>query len=145
MTADGDDIKINNLDLLKQVSSFTGIRPSFESLGKKILLITPYPGIDYDIYDLSHCSAVLHWLYHSGTAASETVTPFIEKCKKAGKDFYIAPARNGDNYTSARRMLEYGAVPIFKTSREASLAKLKIAYNSGSLDLINSSIYFEKL
>lgn len=146
MTADGGEIKINNLDLVKAVTAFDGVRPRFGALENKILLITPYPGIDYDAYDLSKCSAVLHWLYHSGTAASKELAPFIKKCREAGKAFYIAPARKGDNYTSARTMLECGALPIYRTSREAALAKLKIAYNSDNREeILGRNIYFEQL
>lgn len=148
MTAKDDGISINNLELSKAVNSFRSGAVKVNSLDKKILMITPYPGIDYNMYEINGAEAVLHLLYHSATADSAALESFIKKCKNAGKDFYIAPVKNGDMYSSTKKMLNCGAVPIFNTSREAALAKLKIAYNSKTEmreEIINSNIYFEQI
>lgn len=148
MTVQNDEIKINNLELVKSLNSFGGEGVKINSLDKKILMIAPYPGIDYDIFDISKFSAVLHLLYHSSTAASDKFLPFAEKCRNAGKNIYISPVKNGDLYSSTLKMLECGAVPIYNTSREAALAKLKIAYNSEEKNrskIIKSDIYFEHI
>lgn len=148
MTAVDDEIKINNLELVKSLNSFDGEGVKINSLDKKILMISPYPAIDYNMYDISGAQAVLHLLYHSGTASSESLAPFIKKCREQGKDFYIAPVKNGEQYSSTVKMLECGAIPIYNTSRESALAKLKIAYNSEKNErekILDSNIYFEQI
>ncbi len=146
MTAFGDEIRVNNFELLKAVQTFEGNGIRVNSMHEKILMISPYPGIDYNMYNIDGAAAVLHLLYHSATANSKELYAFIDRCKEKGKDFYIAPVKNGDMYSSTVKIINQGAVPVFNTSRESTLAKLKIAYNSEKTvreKILSSDIYFE--
>jgi len=121
----------------------------------RILAIRPYPGLDYGFFDLG-CKpkAVLHGLYHSGTACAAEQTyslpRFVTKCREAGIDFYIASIKNpkGDLYASSGEIIESGAIPLANISFEAALAKLYIAYNQKDLlpvDYMLKEQYFEFL
>lgn len=148
MKTENDAIEIADIDLIKEINLFDAKRLNVTTLDKKIMMITPFTGIDYDSFDIEKAEAVLHLLYHSGTACSEQLVPFIEKCKNRGKDFYIAPVKHGDMYTSTLKLTDCGAIPIFNTSREASLAKLKIAYNmniKNFKEFVDSNLYFEQI
>lgn len=50
---------------------------------RRILQITPHPGIDYGAFDLTGVDAVLHRMYHSATVP-EPATAFAHRCKEAG-------------------------------------------------------------
>ena len=50
---------------------------------RRILQITPHPGIDYGVFDLTGVDAVLHRMYHSATVP-EPATAFAHRCKEAG-------------------------------------------------------------
>lgn len=148
LNVENDKITVNDCELLKAVNEFSADGISVNSLDNKILLITPYPGIDYSCFDLRAVSAVFLMTYHSATASSDGLKPLIEKCRELGKDFYIAPIKTGDMYVSTAKILEYGAIPMYKISREASLAKLKLAYNCDGAqrsEILNSSLYFEQI
>lgn len=148
MNVENGKITVNDIGLLKAVSEFDAHGISVNSFDNKILFITPYPGIDYSYFDLRAVSAVLHFTYHSSTASSGSLKPFIEKCRGLGKDFYIAPLKTGDMYDSTAKIIEYGAIPMYKISREAALGKLKLAYNSDSKmrgEILNGNIYFEHI
>ncbi|MCH5191212.1 MAG: asparaginase [Oscillospiraceae bacterium] len=148
LNVENDKITVNNRELLKAVNEFQAKGIPINSLDNKILLITPYPGIDYSCFDLSAVSAVLHMTYHSATASSNGLKLFIEKCRSLGKNFYIAPIKTGDMYDSTAKILEYGAIPMYKISHEAALAKLKIAYNCDGEqrgEILNSNLYFEHI
>ncbi|NLG90043.1 MAG: asparaginase [Clostridiaceae bacterium] len=121
----------------------------------RILAIRPYPGLDYGFFDLGRGpKAVLHGLYHSGTACAagqeHSLPRFIKKCREAGIDFYIASIKNpkGDLYASSGEIIESGAIPLANISFEAALAKLYIAYNQKEMtpvDYMLNEQYFEFL
>lgn len=116
---------------------------------EEILYIKPYPGIVYDYYDFSGSQkgrqgkrkpkAVLHDLYHSGTASTREIEDehvslqhFIAYCQQQRVDFYIAPMKNvqGSLYASSHKLLQYGAIPLENISVEAALVKLMLAYGT---------------
>ncbi len=105
---------------------------------KRILLIKPYPGLDYSYFNLDAVELVLHDLYHSGTACSSTqwgdnlaLTAFIKRCRDRGIKVYLAPAIKSDNaYESTRELLEAGAIMIWNLSLETAYAKLLLAYGN---------------
>lgn len=105
----------------------------------EILFIKPYPGIDYRFCDFTvrKPRAVLHGLYHSGTACAREETGayslvnFIGYCSAQGVDFYISPVNiAGDLYLSAKRLIDAGAIPLPNISPEAGIVKLMLAYGS---------------
>ncbi len=104
----------------------------------QILLIRPYPGLDYSQYNLDQVDVVLHDLYHSGTACTSTdwggnhsLLQFIEKCHHKNLAFYMTPAiKNTDTYDSTRLLIKQGAQMIWNMSLESSYTKLLLAYGN---------------
>lgn len=86
---------------------------------KKILVISPYVGIDYNNYDLSNIDIVLHSMYHSATAPAE-VTDFISKCKVNGAEFYFVTESSSADYESSKSFENI----IFNSTVESAYARL---------------------
>ena len=108
----------------------------------RLLMIRPYPGLNYLHYDLSQVDVVLHDLYHSGTACVTgqwgedlSLLAFLRRCQAAGIKVYLAPALYGsDAYESTRALVAEGAEMIWNTSIEAAYIKLLLAYGNFSED-----------
>jgi L-asparaginase/Glu-tRNA(Gln) amidotransferase subunit D len=106
----------------------------------RILMIKPYPGLNYDRFNLSGVDAVLHDLYHSGTACTSaqwgenySLVEFIKRCKKQGLKVYLAPVNKSANaYQSTRALINQGAEMIWNMSIEAAYVKLMLAYGNYS-------------
>ncbi len=104
----------------------------------RILLIRPYPGLDYRQFNLNGFDAVLHDLYHSGTACTSAIwgghhslIGFIKRCRDQHLPIYLAPAIKSKNaYSLTRELLSYGAEMIWNMSLEAAYAKLALAYGN---------------
>lgn len=102
----------------------------------KILLIRPYPGLNYNNIDLnSKPKAVLHYMYHSATACTTdgySIIDFAKKCNDLGIDFYCASFKNKDAalYDSSAKIVNSGVIPLYNISCEAAYAKLIIMYNA---------------
>ena len=83
-------------------------------------------------------SAVLHDLYHSGTACASArrgeqycLTTFIKHCRQQNLNVYLAPALFTENiYGSTRELLAAGATMIWNISLETAYAKLLLAYGN---------------
>ncbi len=119
------------------------LKPTFSS---RILLIKPYPGLNYSHFLLDQVDVILHDLYHSGTACSTTdwgenysLVQFIKKCHLMKLPLYMAPAIKTKNvYDSTQSLLEHGAKMIWNMSLESAYAKLSLAYgNFNNPDLID--------
>lgn len=108
----------------------------------RILMIKPYPGLDYRHFNLAEVDAVLHDLYHSGTACASgqwgenySLPAFMARCKEQGIKVYLAPAgKSAATYQSTRVLIEQGAVVIWNMSIEAAYVKLMLAYGNFSDD-----------
>jgi L-asparaginase/Glu-tRNA(Gln) amidotransferase subunit D len=104
----------------------------------RILMIKPYPGLDYSHFNLDHVEVVLHDLYHSGTACASnqwgenhSLLNFIAHCTRQNIKVYLAPAiRSADSYQSTRVLIEQGANMIWNMSIEAAYVKLMLAYGN---------------
>lgn len=104
----------------------------------RILLIRPYPGLDYTHFNLDNADAVLHDLYHSGTACvseqwgeSHNLIAFSRQCRQRGLPLYLAPAIKSDAaYSSTRELLAQGVRIIWNTSIEAAHVKLMLAHGN---------------
>ena len=118
-----------------------------------ILLVKPYPGLNYDNFNLENVHAVLHDLYHSGTACTtaqsgkhHSLLEFITRCQEKNIKVYLAPAIKSTNaYQSTRALIEQGAEMIWNMSIEAAYIKLMLAYgnfNDGEriMDFMNTDI-----
>ena len=111
------------------------LKPAFSS---RILMIKPYPGLDYRHFSLQAVDAVLHDLYHSGTACAtvqwgdeHSLVEFLRRCLEQEVPVYLAPAYKSENaYQSTRQLIEQGAVMIWNMSIEAAYVKLTLAYGN---------------
>lgn len=125
------------------------------SFSKNILLIRPYPGMDYsEINPGKNTAAVLHLLYHSATACTEggnySLLSFAEKCRKKGIDFYTASHKKieGDRYATGDSLFKAGVRPLLNISPEAAYAKLLLLYNLHdhvTEEMTRQNIYFESI
>lgn len=100
-----------------------------------VLAIRPYPGLDYGhiCFD-ENTKAVLHGLYHSGTACVRgeglSLALFLRRCAWMGIDCYVAPFKTqGDLYATSREIAAGGAAPLRNIAFEAAYVKLCLAYN----------------
>ncbi|MCC3377443.1 asparaginase [Cohnella sp. REN36] len=102
----------------------------------QVLYIKPYPGIDYRVFDFSSRAprAVLHDLYHSGTACTReaegrSLARFIADSRAHGVDVFLVPTRDpgGDVYASSSSLTQAGGIPIEGMSADAALMKLMLA------------------
>jgi L-asparaginase len=131
------------------------LKPHFNTC---ILLIKPYPGLDYTHLKLDQVDVVLHDLYHSGTACSteqwgknSSLLMFIQACNKKKIKLYMAPAiKNKDVYDSTKLLLAQGAKMIWNMSLESAYVKLLLAYgnytNQDSVDkFLECDIAFESI
>lgn len=108
------------------------LKPDFSA---RILLVRPYPGLDYTAFNLEGFDVVLHDLYHSGTACASnsagdrfSLVAFIRKCRQKGLKFYLAPALQSESaYASTRDLIAAGAEMVWNMSLEAAYAKLLLA------------------
>ncbi|MBR6403710.1 MAG: asparaginase [Eubacterium sp.] len=110
-----------------------------KKLTNSILYIKPYVGINYDLFTLQGVKAVLHGLYHSSTARTDTdveekdsssILSLIDRCDEAEIPFYIHPCeRESVRYSSSVPMLERGAIPISGHTWNATLIELMIKYS----------------
>ena len=114
------------------------ITPLTARFSERILMIKPYPGLDYTHFNLENIDAVLHDLYHSGTACTtlqwgenHTLLEFIKRCENLGITVYLAPAlKSADTYQSTLALIEQGANIIWNMSIEAAYVKLLLAYGN---------------
>jgi len=113
-------------------------RQLLASFSSSVLLIRPYPGLDYSHFQLDQVDVVIHDLYHSGTACSSSdwgenhsLVNFIEKCKQKNIDLYMAPAiKTADAYDSSQILQKHGAMMIWNMSIESAYVKLLLAYGN---------------
>ena len=111
------------------------LKPEFS---KGIMLVRPYPGLDYSHLNLAGVAAILHDLYHSGTAcvteqwgSNYSLVEFVKRCKREGVTVYLAPAINSANaYQTTRALIQQGAQMIWNMSVEAAYVKLMLAYGN---------------
>ena len=104
----------------------------------RILMIKPYPGLDYAHFNLENVDVVLHDLYHSGTACTSaqwgenySLIAFTKLCLNKNIKVYLAPAiKSTDAYHSTRELIEQGAEMIWNISIEAAYVKLMLAYGN---------------
>lgn len=138
------ECEINNFDL-KPINKICNKL----STEKQIMIINPYPGIDYDAIIPDNCSAVLHTLYHSGTANESGLKAFSEKCAEKNVDVYLCCFKTDSAvYSSMHGILSSSAVvPLYGISPEAAYTKLLIAYNiaNSPKKIMSTNIYHEIL
>lgn len=128
------------------------------TLEKEILVINPYPNMSYGSFSLSsRPAAVLHTLYHSGTACTSmendgrhSLIAFAKRCKALDIPLYLCGTKGSkaDIYASMQEIRELGVSTIDRISDVAAYVKLLIAYNQQQLNparVIYSNLFFEML
>ena len=128
------------------------------TLENEVLVITPYPNMSYSSYNLSaRPAAVLHTLYHSGTACTSSecggkhsLTAFAKRCKALDIPLYLCGTKGGkaDIYAGMEEIRELGVNTIDRISDVAAYIKLLIAYNQQQVNparVIYSNLFFEML
>ena len=129
-------------------------------LENNVLMITPYVGIDYDSFNYSKFSTILHGTYHSGTACADpyenSVLHLMDLCEKENPDIdiYLSPSKNsGEIYDTVRVINSHRANQkkinfLYGCTNETSYAKLVLAYSiweekNDIEKFINTQINFE--
>lgn len=121
---------------------------------KKILLVSSYPGLDYNNISLdSEIGAVLLTTYHAATVCGGTkqypIEKFLKQCKSKGLDVYACSFKPaGDLYATSTELLRHGVIPLVNISTEAAYAKLILAYNQPLKDrkaFMQQNIFYEIL
>jgi L-asparaginase len=145
----GDFISIQHKSYMQYSDGqFTILNPRQAASGKtyplkprfcdRITLIRPYPGLDYRSINLTHTDAILHDLYHSGTACvspssgpNHALPAFLDHCRTHNIPLYLAPALHSpDAYQSTRQLLDQGAQVLWNLSLETAYTKLALAYGN---------------
>ncbi len=119
----------------KQPSYSQQLKASFS---ERIQMIKPYPGLDYRQFLLNNVDAVLHDLYHSGTACVTqqwgqqfSLLEFISECKKRNIKVFLSPIfKSANAYQSTQALMEQGVEFIWNMSIEAAFVKLMLAYGN---------------
>jgi L-asparaginase/Glu-tRNA(Gln) amidotransferase subunit D len=132
---DGHRFSRTGLSPVKPQAELPPLKAEFSS---RILMLKPYPGLDYSHINLERTDAVLHDLYHSGTACTterwgenHSLFEFIPRCRQQGIEVYLAPAFKSKNaYESTHFLLKEGAKMIWNMSIEAAYVKLMLAYGN---------------
>jgi len=112
--------------------------PLNANFSERILLIKPYPSLNYDCFDLTNVDAVLHDLYHSGTACTtekwgenRSLLHFIKRCQTRNIAIYLAPAFKSEAaYQSTLELVNNGATLLWNMTLEAAFVKLSLAYGN---------------
>lgn len=95
-------------------------------IGDSVLLLHPYPMLDYSAVRACGKKAVLHTLYHSATLDSGAAARFIDSL--GGVPFYLASLRSGRQiYASTAEIISAGAMPLYDISPECAYMKLLLA------------------
>ncbi len=125
-----------------------------------VLMINPYVGLDYNSFNYSKFSAILHGTYHSGTACAEphenSVLHLMDLCDKENPDIdiYFSPSKNSGEIYDTVRVINTHEVNkkkinfLYGCTNETAYAKLVLAYSifKDKKDIekfINTNINFE--
>ena len=116
------------------------------NLKECVLMITPYVGVNYSIFNYKPFKAVLHGTYHSGTACAQqsiynnkyddhSLLYMIDQCSTLGVDTYISPSKlTGEVYETTGIIGNHIANDkkinfLYGLTNETAYAKLVIAYS----------------
>lgn len=95
-------------------------------ISDRVMLIHPYPLLDYDALDIADKQAVLHTLYHSATLDSAGAIALIDRLGDV--PLYLVSFRSGkDRYQTAVDVIDAGAIPLTDISPECAYMKLLLA------------------
>lgn len=132
---DGDGFRAYEID-----EAFgTVLPPLAPRFDPDVLLITPYPGMSYASIDLTAVHAVVHDLYHSGTACvdstqgpSTSLVGFARQCVDRGIPLFIAPIPDADaEYDSAAEFHDAAILPVPGMRAATARAKVMLGLANG--------------
>jgi L-asparaginase len=152
--------KINPTLAMVQSQPVSAVYNTLFSFSNEVFYIKPYPGLNYRYYDFTKHKpkAILHDLYHSGTASTRnaasfdaSILDFLAYCHSHDIQVYIAPfiIKSEDKYASSIQFIKAGAIPLEHISVEAALVKLMLAYGTFaehdevSAFMNDTSLFFE--
>ena len=119
----------------------------------KISLIHPYPGLNYDSFNLNKMKSkvILHTLNHSGTTSLQ-FTDFIKKNKKKKIYFFLAPISNKKKniYISLKISMKLKVKCLKGITVETAFAKLSLAFRTFKNEkdrnnFLSNNNFFEKI
>ena len=120
-----DDI-ITHRNYIKQTIPRIFDKDHLPEISDSVLLIHPYPMLDYSGVKADGKKAVLHTLYHSSTLDSDKAIPFFERLGDI--PVYLSSFRSGrDRYKTAVDAIAAGAIPLIDISPECAYVKLLLA------------------
>ncbi|WP_431241043.1 asparaginase (plasmid) [Mycolicibacterium aichiense] len=102
-----------------------------------VTLLRPYPGLNYDRIDLAGSRAVVHALYHSGTAStvddvSHNIIKFGARCRDAGIPLFATPVPPGiGHYESSVAFPDAGITPIARMPVDVAYVKTSLGVGLG--------------
>lgn len=147
-----NSLVVNNKPTLEEIySNKTSVVKRPMALKKNVMLIRPYPNMNYENINLNGVSAVVHYMYHSATACTvgreTSLLNFSQRCRQLGVRLYVASFKDRDikrAYMSSREILSAGAMPMFNISEESAYIKVLICENS-DVKTENTNFYFESI
>lgn len=99
-----------------------------------VMLIHPYPMLDYRRLNTDGVRAVTHTLYHSATLDSASAEPFLKSLGNV--PMFLASLRSDRKiYQSTADILKAGAIPLYDISPECAYIKLLLACAQDELSI----------
>lgn len=146
---------------MSSLLSHVGVKMDSLAFSDRIVSIQPYPNLNYNLFNFSvtRPDAVLHKLYHSGTACTDShdydktrysVLNFAKRCHAENITFYIVGLTIAQEavYSTTKELLDLGIIPLYDITMEAAVVKLSMAYGlfkykKSITDFINTNMFFE--
>ena len=109
----------------------TGLKFAHLRFCPEVMMLQPYPGLNYDRICIQGLRAVLHGAYHSSTACTEgestSLLSFASRLKEQGTLLLLGPADvRTEQYESSSLLSDAGVTLLGPMTREAALAKLML-------------------
>ncbi len=106
-------------------------------LSDRVLLIAPYPGLNYERISLDNIKAVVHGSFHSGTACikpegKNSILNFAERCERKKIPLYLSPSiLNPDQYETVFTLCEKTKVTPLNMPTHSAYAKAVVGISCG--------------
>ncbi len=104
---------------------------AFRRASGSVMLIHSYPGLNYSALSLAGVRAIVHDLYHSGTACVSpgredfSLVHLARRCSEAGVPLFVVPwPSTTDLYESSRDLFDVGVVTIARMAAGAAYTKV---------------------
>ena len=114
----------------------SGLLSRIKVLDRKVILINPYVGLDYNCINLENVSAVVHTTYHSQTVCvegeSNSFAEFAKRCKKEGVSLILTPCdEKSYSYVSTASALRNDVIPVSGMTDEMAYVKTVVGCSLG--------------